>query len=146
MSENQAQPEYFRHGRFMVTGNRIRARNRSMQLSTVEGVEVTRPLFLMALAGCVGFIGLSLVFWDLLYFGEIVLLLGLGVAVLAVSWHVGALKVFSKLQSKGWSVYWWIKPLQAMREAIERAMDDQTALRGRRRNQGGAVTEDGDDD
>ena len=45
---------YFQHGRFRVTDDIVRARTRSIQLSTIEGVEVSRPLFAMALAGCAG--------------------------------------------------------------------------------------------
>ncbi|NKE48774.1 hypothetical protein HB662_28675 [Roseomonas frigidaquae] len=105
----------------------VRARNRSIQLSTIEGVEVSRPLFLMAIAGCAGAIGLSLIFGDLLYLHEIALLLVLGAGTLALSWHVGALKVFSKLtRQNGWTVHWWIGPLRLMREAVEKAMEDRS--------------------
>lgn len=118
--------EYFRHGRLRVTAEMIRARNRSIQLATVEGVEVTRPLFLMALAGCAGLAGLGLVFGDLLYGHEIAALLALGAGAMALSWRVGTLRVFSKLtRDRGWAVLWWIGPLHRMRDAIEAAMEDR---------------------
>ena len=125
MSENMEQ-EYFRHGRFRVTAEIVRARTRSIQLSTIEGVEITRPLFFLTFAGCVGIAGIGLTFGDLLYAYEIGLFIALGAGLLALAWNIGELRVFSKLtRTKGWAVYWWIGPLQQMREAIETAMLDR---------------------
>ena len=122
--------EYFRHGRFRVTADMVRARTRSIQLSTIEGVEVTRPLFFMALAGGAGLAGLGLIFGDLLYWHEIILFTAFGAAMLTLSWNVGTLRVFSKLtREKGWAVFWWISPLHRMRDAIETAMQERS--RGR---------------
>lgn len=130
MSDQPAAQEYFRHGRFLVTADIVRARTKSIALSTVEGIEVTRPLFLMALAGGAGLIGFGLVFGDLLYLHEIALLSGIGLLGLVLSWNLGSLKVFSKLtRDKGWTVFGWIGPLRRMREAIETAMNDR--VRGR---------------
>ena len=59
--------QYFKDGRLEVTNQFVKARNRSIQLDTVETVEVSRPLFFMALALCGGLIlfafayGLSLI-------------------------------------------------------------------------------------
>lgn len=130
----QLQPgEYFRHGRFRVTEDIVRARTKSIQLSTIEGVEVNRPLFFLALAGCAGLAGLSLVFGDLLYFSEIVFFLVLAAALILLAWNVGSLRVFSKLtREKGWGVVWWIKPLHRMRDAIETAMEDRARGRSHR--------------
>jgi len=125
MSENMEQ-EYFRHGRFRVTAEIVRARTRSIQLSTIEGVEITRPLFFLTLAGCLGIAGIGVAFGDLLYVYEIGFFIALGVGLLALAWNVGELRVFSKLtRTKGWAVYWWIGPLHQMREAIETAMLDR---------------------
>ena len=118
--------EYFRHGRFLVTADIVRARRRSIQLSTIEGIEITRPLFSLAFAGCVGLAGVGVVFGDLLYLHEIGIFLAIGVGLIALAWNVGELRVFSKLtRSKGWALYWWINPLHQMREAIEAAMLDR---------------------
>jgi hypothetical protein len=131
--------EYFRHGRFLVTADIVRARQRSIQLSTIEGIEITRPLFSLAFAGCVGLAGIGVVFGDLLYTHEIGLFVAIGVGLIALAWNVGELRVFSKLtRSKGWALYWWIKPLHRMREAIEAAMLD----RARPKERGKAPPED----
>ena len=109
-----------------MTAEIVRARTRSIQLSTIEGVEITRPLFFLTFAGCVGIAGIGLTFGDLLYGYEIGLFIALGAGLLALAWNVGELRVFSKLtRTKGWAVYWWIGPLQQMREAIETAMLDR---------------------
>ena len=124
MSDGSGARVYFQHGRFRVTDDIVRARTRSIQLSTVEGVEVSRPLFAMALAGCAGMAGVSLVFGDLLYWYEIALFLALAAGALYLAWNVGSLRVFSKLtRQKGWAVFWWHAPLRQMREAIETAME-----------------------
>lgn len=118
--------QYFQHGRFRVPAEIVRARTRSIQLSTIEGVEITRPLFLLALAGCAGLGGVGLVFGDLLYPHEIALFTAIGVGLITVAWNIGELRVFSKLtRTQGWAVYWWIRPLRRMREAIETAMLDR---------------------
>lgn len=118
--------EYFRQGRFLVTADIVRARRRSIQLSTIEGIEITRPLFSLAFAGCLGLAGIGLVFGDLLYLHEIVLCVVLGLVFIAIAWSVGELRVFSKLtRNKGWALYWWIGTLHRMREAIETAMLDR---------------------
>lgn len=118
--------EYFREGRFMVTAEIVRARTRSIQLSTIEGIELTRPLFFLALAGCGGLAGVGLVFGDLLYPHEIGLFIVLGAGMMALAWNVGELRVFSKLtRNKGWALYWWIGTLRRMRESIEAAMLDR---------------------
>lgn len=133
LSEQLQPGEYFRHGRFRVTEDIVRARTKSIQLSTIEGVEVHRPLFFLAMAGCAGLAGLSLVFGDLLYFSEIVFFLALAGGLILLAWNVGSLRVFSKLtREKGWAVIWWIKPLHRMREAIEAAMEDRARGRSRR--------------
>lgn len=124
--------EYYRHGRFLVTADIVRARGRSIQLSTIEGLAITRPLFFLALAGCGGLAGVGLVFGDLLYPHEIALFVALGVGMIVLAWNVGELRVFSKLtRGKGWALYWWIKPLHAMREAIEAAMLDRARPKDR---------------
>lgn len=118
--------EYFREGRFVVTAEIVRARRRSIQLSTIEGIEITRPLFSLAFAGCVGLAGIGLVFGDLLYPHEIALFTVIGVGMIAVAWSIGELRVFSKLtRNQGWALYWWIGTLHRMREAIEAAMLDR---------------------
>lgn len=118
--------EYFREGRFLVTADIVRARRRSIQLSTIEGIEITRPLFSLAFAGCLGLAGVGLVFGDLLYTHEIALFVALGAGLIGLAWSVGELRVFSKLtRTKGWALYWWIGTLHRMRDAIEAAMLDR---------------------
>ena len=118
--------EYFREGRFLVTADIVRARRRSIQLSTIEGIEITRPLFSLAFAGCLGLAGVGLVFGDLLYTHEIALFIAIGAGLIGLAWSVGELRVFSKLtRTKGWALYWWIGTLHRMRDAIEAAMLDR---------------------
>lgn len=132
MSDHHQSREYFRHGRFRVTEDIVRARTKSIQLSTIEGVEVNRPLFFMALAVCAGLAGISIVWGDILFAGEIALFLAIAAGVIVLAWNVGSLRVFSKLtRDKGWAVVWWIKPLRQMRDAIETAIEDKA--RGRTR-------------
>ncbi|WP_149541451.1 hypothetical protein [Siccirubricoccus phaeus] len=127
MSERAPGHEYFRHGRFRVTEDIVRARTKSIQLSTIEGVELTRPLFFLALAVCAGLAGLSVVWGDILYPGEIALFLAIAGGVGALAWNVGTLRVFSKLtRQQGWAVLWWITPLRQMRDAIETAIEDRS--------------------
>jgi hypothetical protein len=134
LSDSSGVHVYFQHGRFRVTDDIVRARTRSIQLSTIEGVEVSRPLFAMALAGCAGLGGVSLIFGDLLYWHEIALFLILAAGGLYLAWQVGSLRVFSKLtREKGWAVFWWHAPLRQMREAIETAME--VRARGRQGSQ-----------
>jgi len=122
--------EYFRHGRFRVTEDMVRARTKSIQLSTIEGVEVTRPLAMLALAGCTGLAGLGVVFGDLLYPGEIAFAFGLAALMILLAWNTGTLRVFSKLtRDRGWGVVWWIRPLHRMRDAIETAIEDRSRPR-----------------
>lgn len=118
--------EYFREGRFLVTADIVRARRRSIQLSTIEGIEITRPLFSLAFAGCFGLAGVGLVFGDLLYTHEVALFVAIGAGLVGLAWSVGELRVFSKLtRTKGWALYWWIGTLHRMRDAIEAAMLDR---------------------
>jgi hypothetical protein len=130
LSDRSEGREYFRHGRFRVTEDMVRARTKSIQLSTIEGVEVTRPLAMLALAGCTGLAGLGIVFGDLLYPGEIAFALILAALMILLAWNTGTLRVFSKLtRDRGWGVVWWIRPLHRMRDAIEAAIEDRSRPR-----------------
>jgi len=115
--------EYFRHGRYLVTNAMVRARYRSIQLGTVESVELSRPLFLMALAGGGGLLGFGFFFADLLYAHEIILAVLTGAALIAVSWRIGSLRIYSKLTGgKGWTVVGRFPVLRGMRDAVEAAL------------------------
>lgn len=120
--------EYFRRGRYAVTGNTVRAWNRSIQLDTIESVDVGRPIFWMALAFSAGLLGTGMLFGDLLYVHEIAITTITGAGLLAVTWSIGSLKVYSKLTGeKGWAVMGWFAALQQMRGAIEVAMAERRA-------------------
>ena len=118
--------EYFRHGIYVVTNVSVQALNKSIQLDTIEGVSVARPLFFMSAGVAVGLLGLGLLYADLLWLHEIAFSLLLGGALLWASWLVGTLRVYSKLTGeKGWSMIGPFATLQQMRGAIERAISDQ---------------------
>ncbi len=140
--------EYFRHGLFRVTGNFIKARNRSIKLEQVESVELSRPLFLFALASGGSLAATGLVYGDLLYTGEIIGAVAFGVLMFVLAWNVGTLKVYTKLTgAKGWAVTWWHRPLRSMRTAIEEALEARhAARRAARRAGGGAATDEDDED
>jgi hypothetical protein len=89
----------------------------------------------------------GLLFADLLYVHEIALLIGIGAALLWLSWNFGTFTVYSKLTgAKGWAVTWWIKPLESMRTAVETALEDQSENRRRSKKRGGSTTHDNDED
>ena len=106
---------YFKDGFLEVTSEFVKARTRSIQLATLESVHVSRTLFLGTLALCGGMILFGILFADLLYLHEIALLVGVGAALLWLSWNFGTFTVYSKLTgAKGWAVTWWIKPLHSI--------------------------------
>lgn len=115
-----AKKVYFKEGLFEVTPEFVKAYNRSIALSTLESVHVSRRLFLGALVLCGGMILFGLIFGDLLYWYEVGIMMAIGGGVLWLSWNVGTLTVYSKLTgSKGWSAVWWIGLLHRMRTAVE---------------------------
>lgn len=121
--------EFYRNGRYVVSSGMVRAWNRSIQLGTIEGVDLTRPLFLMALGGAGGAVGFGLLWGDLLYFPEIAGFVATGIGVLILSWQVGSLRIYSKLTGqKGWSAFGWFTGLRTMRDAIEEALAEQGHL------------------
>lgn len=125
--------EYFRKGRYAVTSGAVRARNRTIQLETIEGVDVGRPIFFMTLAVGGGLLGLGALFGDLLYIGEIAVSAVTAAVLLGASWSIGSLRVYSKLTGeKGWAVLGRFNSLQQMRGAIEAALADQRNGTGRR--------------
>jgi hypothetical protein len=122
-TETRERKVYFQEGPFLVTSELVRARNRTIQLSTIETVEIRRRLFLMALGLCAGLIGFALTFGDLLYWHEWILMVGLAAAVITISWNLATLSVRSKLtRGQGWSVIGRAPQLARMRNAIEEAM------------------------
>lgn len=137
---------YFQDGPLLVTSEFLKVRNRSIQLSTLESVEISRAIFFGAL-GSFGVLLLFAMAWgDLLYWSEILLFLALGGSVLYLAWNVGTFTTFSKLTgSKGWSVIGWMTTLRRMRSAVEVALEDQARRRPGRRH-GGGVVDDHDDD
>lgn len=117
---------YFNRGRLSVDRQFIKARNRSIQLDTVESVEVTRPLFVMALGVSGGLAAFGLAYGDLLYIGETLLSIGAAGAILAAAYQIGTLSVFSKLtRAQGWSIIGRHQTLRAMRTAIETALEER---------------------
>lgn len=136
---------YFRDGFLEVNSEFIKARTRSIQLSTLESVHLHRNLFLGTAALCGSLMLFSLIFFDLLYFYEVILFLAIGGSLLWLSWNLGTFTVYSKLTGdKGWSVTWWIGTLRSMRAAVETALEDQA--RQRRSRKGGSVTQDDEDE
>jgi hypothetical protein len=141
-----AKKTYFKDGFLEVTSEFVKARTRSIQLSTLESVHVSRTLFLGTLALCGGMILFGILFGDLLYIHEIAFLVIVGAGLLWLAWNFGTFTIYSKLTgSKGWAVTWWIKPLHQMRAAVETALEDQAASK-RRAKKGVAVVDDDDED
>lgn len=140
-----AKKVYFRDGFLEVSSDFVKARNRSIQLSTLESVHLHRSLYLGTVSVCGGLMLFGVVFFDLLYLHEAILALAIGGGLLWLSWNLGTFTVHSKLTgAKGWSVTWWMRPLTAMRLAVETALEDQA--RQRRSRKGGAVTHADNDD
>ncbi len=140
---------YYKKGLFEVTNEFVKARNRSIQISTLESVEMHRRLFHFALGLCACLALFGVIFGDLLYWYEVVLVLLIAAGALYLAWSVATLTIFSKLTgSRGWSVTWWFKDMQDMRAAIESSLEDRTLAYAGQMRHGGAVAAhgDGDDD
>lgn len=136
---------YYRSGVWQVTDEFVRARGRSIQISTLESVDVSRKPFFLCLAVGGGFAAFGLLYADLLHQREVVGFVGLGLALLLLSWNVATLTIYSKLTGhKGWSITGWAPALMRMRGAIEEAVADRTR-RGHKRH-GGAAADDEEDD
>lgn len=118
--------QYFKHGVLEVTDQLVRARGRSIQLSTIESVDLSRLVFFITL-GLLGAVALfGILFVDLLYWYEIILFLLIGAGITYGSFHLGTLTVFTKLTgSAGWPIIGRLTVLREMRSAIEKAMADQ---------------------
>ena len=141
-----AKKVYFKDGFLEVTSEFVKARTRSIQLSTLESVHVSRTLFLGALALCGGMILFGLLFGDLLYIREIAFLVIVGAGLLWLAWNFGTFTIYSKLTgTRGWAVTWWIKPLHQMRAAVETALEEQATSK-RRAKKGGAVVDDDEEE
>jgi hypothetical protein len=122
-SETPEKRVYFQEGPFLVTSELVRARGRTIQLSTIETVEIRRRLFLMALGLCAGMAGFAITFGDLLYWYEWMALMGAAAAIIGVSWNLATLSLRSKMTGgQGWAVNGPAPQLTRMREAIEAAM------------------------
>lgn len=135
---------YYRKGVWQVTDEFVRARGRSIQISTLESVDVSRKLFFLCLSVGGGFVLFGLIYADLLFQREIFGFIGFGLLLLFLSWNVATLTIYSKLTGhKGWAVTGWAPSLIRMRMAIEEALEDRA--RGNRRG-GAASNADEEDD
>lgn len=136
---------YYRNGVWQVTDEFVRARGRSIQISTLESVDVSRKLFFLCLSVGGGFAVFGLIYADLLYPREIVGFIACGLALLFLSWNVATLTIYSKLTGhKGWSITGWAPALMRMRGAIEDAVSDRARHRGKRHS--GAAVDDEEED
>lgn len=136
---------YYKNGPLEVTGEFVKARSRSIQLSTLESVDFTRKLFFAALGLCGGMIAFGLTFGDLLYSHEIAGLIVLGAAGLFLGWNVATLSIYSKLTGqRGWSITGTARAMRDMRAAIETALEDRARLR-KKAGKGGAVSDEGEE-
>lgn len=136
---------YFQSGVWQVTDEFVKARGRSIQLSTLESIDLSRKVFFMAagFGGCLALFALAYV--DILTFIEIIVALALAVGALYLSWNVATLTIYSKLTGhKGWSVTGWASSLVQMRAAIEQALEERA--KKTRRKKGGAVIEEENED
>ena len=134
---------YYRSGVWQVTDEFVRARGRSIQISTLESVDVSRKLFFLCLVVGGGFAAFGLIYADLLYPREIIGFIACGLALLFLSWNVATLTIYSKLTGhKGWSITGWAPALMRMRGAIEEAVADRARRRGNRRHAGAAVDDE----
>lgn len=135
---------YYRSGVWQVTDEFVRARGRSIQISTLESVDVSRKLFFLCLAVGGGFAAFGLLYADLLHQREIIGFVGFGLTLLFLSWNVATLTLYSKLTGhKGWSITGWAPSLTRMRDAIEDAVADHARHRDKQRC---TTTEDNDHD
>lgn len=136
---------YYSNGQWQVTDEFVRARGRSIQISTLESFDVSRKLFFLCLGIGGGFAAFGLIYADLLYTREIVGFVGFGVALLFLSWNVATLTIFSKLTGhKGWAITGWAPSLIRMRAAIEEAVADRARRRDKRH--AGAVMDDDEEE
>lgn len=132
---------YYSNGVWQVTDEFVRARGRSIQISTLESVDVSRKLFFLCLGVGGGFAAFGLIYADLLYQREIFASVTVGLLLLFLSWNVATLTIYSKLTGhKGWSITGWAPSLIGMRGAIEDAVSDRARHRGKR--QGGTAADD----
>lgn len=132
---------YYKNGVWQVTDEFVKARGRSIQLSTLESIDLSRKVFFMTVGfgGCLVLFAVAYI--DILRFMEIIIALLIAGGALYLSWNVATLTIYSKLTGhKGWSVTGWASSLFAMRSAIEQALEDRA--KRPRRNRGGAVAED----
>jgi hypothetical protein len=116
----------FRRGRYMVSGTTVRARNRSLKIGTIEGVQLSRPFLGAALVVCLGLTGMTWAFSDLLYAQEIAAMLGIAFVFALVGWFVGSLTVFSKLtRERGFTSVGPTWQLMSVRDEIERVLAER---------------------
>lgn len=137
---------YYKNGVLEVTSDFVKARGRSIQLSTLESVDLSRNIFLAALGIGGGLALFSITFVDLLWWHEIAFALIVGAGLLFAAWQFGTLTFYSKLTGgKGWQILGRVPELREMRSAVEQALSDREK-RVSARKRGGAVTDDSDDD
>jgi len=137
-----AQRVYFHHPRYEVTTDFIRAASRGIKLANIENTYLRRPYMIGALpvaGACAGFI---LTWADLLYFGEIALLIGVAAGSVFAGSRIGVLYFQSKLLgvSSG-STTWSYPVLKKMQLAVHKALHDRQDTMA-----GGAVTDVADTD
>lgn len=138
---------YYKNGPLEVTGEFVKARSRSIQLSTLESVDFTRKLFFAALGLCGCMIVFGLAFGDLLYGHEIAALVALGAAGLFLGWNVATLTIYSKLTGqRGWSITGTARAMRDMRGAIETALEDRTVRRRQKHKADSAVAADDEEE
>jgi hypothetical protein len=132
------QKTYFEKGLLKVTNQFVSGRGRSIQLATIESVDLSRGALLSGGAIAAGFVLLTVTSLDLLHFHEALLFILLAALAVVGALFTGSLTVFSKLTGdKGWTVYGSLGTLRQMREAIEKALSDRDY-----RLSGGAATDD----
>lgn len=115
---------FFAGGGFEVTGRLLRTPRKTYGISNIEFVAVERPLLLFVIPPALGLLGFAAVFRRYLYAGEIVTLLAVCAAAIAVAFLFGSLKVHSLAlrDTEVASSLGLVTTLRQVRLAVEKAM------------------------
>lgn len=119
----------FEGGGFSVTDTLLRTPRKTYRLDRIEYVSVQRSFFVFAVLPAFALLGIAFRFWRYLLLGEALVLIGLPILVLAVTWQVGTLKVRSLALrgDDGTRSVGWIPRLRAVRTAVEDSMASRRA-------------------
>lgn len=118
---------YYKGEGWQVTDTILRTPRKTFAMKKLDAVSLKRSFFLLLAVPSGGALLLTAFWWRYLYPGEIGFMIALSVAALIVSFQFGCLKVeaVSLSDDEGGTVYGRFSQLAAVRDAIERAMQDR---------------------